>query len=166
MVRLRKEFNDKHKSNYLKYMALNLPYHSRRDEVGGAISENDWGNFVTRLEGIIEKVKNKRARIIKRRKRKGKKKMPRKTLFKPEKQLQVGKDPLWREIFIDQKEEGSSESDSDGEEEELIRMYRDACAAKGIKVTSKKLGEGTSGAPRMGARSAKVELFKRDQGPH
>lgn len=67
--------------------------------------------------------------------------MPRKTLFKPEKQLQVAKDPLWREIFIDQKEEGSSESDSDGEEEELIRMYRDACAAKGIKVSSKKLGE-------------------------
>ena len=55
MVRLRKEFNDKHKSNYLKYMALNLPYHSRRDEVGGAISENDWSHFVTRLEGIIEK---------------------------------------------------------------------------------------------------------------
>ena len=42
MVRLRKEFNDKHKSTYLNYMALNLPYHSRRDEVGGAISDNDW----------------------------------------------------------------------------------------------------------------------------
>jgi len=42
MVRLRKEFNDKHRSNYLKYMSLNLPYHSRRDEVGGAISDNDW----------------------------------------------------------------------------------------------------------------------------
>jgi hypothetical protein len=49
-------------------------------------------------------VAKKRSRIIKRRKKKGKKKMPRKTLFKPEKQLQVGKDPLWREIFIDQKE--------------------------------------------------------------
>jgi hypothetical protein len=137
MVRLRKEFNDKHKSNYLKYMSLNLPYHSRRDEVGGAISEQDWSNFVTRLEGIIDKVKNKRARICRRRKKKGKKKMPRKTLFKPEKQLNVGKDPLWREIFIDQKEEGSSESDSDGEEEELIKLYRDACAKKGIKVTTK-----------------------------
>lgn len=82
-------------------MALNLPYHSRRDEVGGAITEADWTNFVSRLEGIIKKVANKRSRIIKRRKKKGKKKMPRKTLFKPEKQLQVGKDPLWREIFID-----------------------------------------------------------------
>lgn len=160
MVRLRKEFNDKHKSNYLKYMSLNLPYHSRRDEVGGAISENDWNNFVTRLEGIIQKVSKKRARIIKRRKKKGKKKMPRKTLFKPEKQLNVGKDPLWREIFIDQKEEGSSESDSDGEEEELIRLYREACAKKGIKVTTKKLDEGQG--QRAGARSAKVELFRRD----
>lgn len=64
-------------------MALNLPYHSRRDEVGGAITEQDWSNFVHRLESIIQKVAKKRARIIKRRKRKGKKKMPRKTLFKP-----------------------------------------------------------------------------------
>lgn len=64
-------------------MALNLPYHSRRDEVGGAISDNDWQNFVTRLEGIIQKVSKKRSRIIKRRKKKGKKKMPRKTLFTP-----------------------------------------------------------------------------------
>jgi len=86
--------------------------------------------------------------------------MPRKTLFKPVKQLEVGKDPLWREIFIEQKEEGSSESDSDGEEEELIKMYRDACAAKGLKVHSKKLDEGT-GNQRMQARSAKVELFDR-----
>ena len=38
LVRLRKEFNEKHQSNYLKYMNLQLPYHSRRDEVGGQIS--------------------------------------------------------------------------------------------------------------------------------
>jgi hypothetical protein len=161
MVRLRKEFNDKHKSNYLKYMSLNLPYHSRRDEVGGAISENDWNNFVTRLEGIITRVANKRKRIIRRRKKKGKKKMPRKTLFKPEKQVNVGKDPLWREIFIDRQEEGSSESDSDGEEEELMRLYREACAKKGIKVTAKNLDSGNQRAG--GARSAKVELWRRDQ---
>ena len=160
MVRLRKEFNDKHKSQYLKYMALNLPYHSRRDEVGGSISETDWNNFVTRLEGIIEKVKRKRARIVKRRKKRGKKKMPRKTLFKPEKQLQVGKDPLWREIFIDKQEEGSSESESDGEEEELMRLYREACAKKGIKVSQKTMGD--SGHDRSGARSAKVELWNRE----
>jgi hypothetical protein len=56
MVRLRKEFNEKHRSNYLRYMNLNLPYHSRRDEVGGSISDRDWTNFVLRLEGIIEKI--------------------------------------------------------------------------------------------------------------
>lgn len=61
--------------------------------------------------------------------------------------------------------EGSSESDSDGEEEELVRMYRDACAKKGIKVASKKLGESTGVQPR-GTRSAKVELFRRDEGAH
>lgn len=101
LVRLRKEFNEKHKSNYLKYMNLNLPYHSRRDEVGGAITEADWNNFVARLEGVIKRVDNRRKRIIKRRKARGKKKMPRKTLFKPQKQVNLAKDPLWKEIFID-----------------------------------------------------------------
>jgi hypothetical protein len=56
---------------------------------------------VDRLEGIINRVGKRRRRIVKRRKKKGKKKFPRKTLFKPEKKLNVGKDPLWREIFID-----------------------------------------------------------------
>ena len=101
MVRLRKEFNEKHKSGYLRYMSLNLPYHSRRDEVGGAITDGDWHNFTMRLENIINRVEKRRKRIIKRRKKRGKKKMPRKTLFKPEKRIDVGKDPLWREIFID-----------------------------------------------------------------
>ena len=45
IVRLKKEFNEKHRSDYLKYMHLDLPYHSRRDEIGGVISEEDWSNF-------------------------------------------------------------------------------------------------------------------------
>jgi len=118
LVRLRKEFNEKHKSNYLKYMNLQLPYHSRRDEVGGTITEDDWENFVTRLEGLITKVKKKRARVVKRRKKRGKKKFPRKTLFKPEKRINVAKDPLWREIFIDKQSDGSS--DSEDAEEDMI----------------------------------------------
>lgn len=77
----------------------------------------------------------KRARIIRRRKKKGKKKFPRKTLFKPEKQLQVGKDPLWREIFIDQKED-QSDSESDDNEDEIFKMYREALAQKGVKISS------------------------------
>lgn len=123
MVRLRKEFNEKHKSNYLRYMNLNLPYHSRRDEVGGAITDQDWSNFVLRLEGIIEKIAKKRKRIIRRRKRKGKKKMPRKTLFTPQQAVDVAKDPLWREIFIEKTEE-NDESDSSDDGAELFKMYR------------------------------------------
>ena len=103
-------------------MNLQLPYHSRRDEVGGTITEDDWQNFVDRLEGIIKKVDKKRKRIIKRRKKRGKKKFPRKTLFKPEKRINVGKDPLWREIFIDNDRESSDESLD--EQEEMIKLYK------------------------------------------
>ena len=39
IVRLKKEFNEKHRSDYLRYMHLDLPYHSRRDELGGVISD-------------------------------------------------------------------------------------------------------------------------------
>ena len=38
IVRLKKDFNDKNRSEYIKYMNLQLPYHSRRDEVGGVIT--------------------------------------------------------------------------------------------------------------------------------
>jgi hypothetical protein len=95
IVRLKKEFNEKHRSDYLRYMHLDLPYHSRRDELGGVISEEDWGNFQRRLEGVIDRIKTKRKKIIKRRKRKGKKLMPRSTLFKPKKKEDLLKNPLW-----------------------------------------------------------------------
>jgi len=118
LVRLKKDFNEKNKSEYIKYMNLQLPYHSRRDELGGVITPHDWSNFVDRLENIIEKVKRKRRRIIKRRKKKGIKKMPRKTLFRPVPKPNVASDPLWREVFIDSS--SSDESDhgdlSSGEE--------------------------------------------------
>lgn len=98
-------------------MNLQLPYHSRRDEVGGAITETDWLNFVQRLEGVIKRVDNRRKRIIKRRKARGKKKMPRKTLFKPKKQINLNNDPLWKEIFIDSHNVEESESESEDEDD-------------------------------------------------
>jgi len=156
LVRLRKEFNEKHKSNYLKYMNLNLPYHSRRDEVGGAITDKDWSSFVNRLDGIINKVKKKRRIIIKRRKKRGKKVFPRKTLFKPEKKVNVTKDPLWNEIFIDSNKPGESDSDSD--EEEMLEMYKEVCRQKGIKLNLENL----MGGKRQTA-SAKVELANREK---
>jgi hypothetical protein len=116
IVRLKKEFNEKHRSEYLKYMHLDLPYHSRRDELGGVISDQDWNDFTRRLDGIIEKVKKKRNRIIKRRKKKGKKLMPRATLFKPKKKEDLKKNPLWQEVFM---HEDSDDDGSDSDAEEL-----------------------------------------------
>ena len=100
IVRLKKEFNEKHRSEYLRYMHLELPYHSRRDELGGVINDDDWTDFTKRLEGIIDKVKRKRARIIRRRKKRGKRLMPRATLFKPVKKEKLDKNPLWKEVFM------------------------------------------------------------------
>ena len=89
------------------------------------------------MEGIINRVGKRRRRIVKRRKKKGKKKFPRKTLFKPEKKLNVGKDPLWREIFIDNQD--SDESSEDSTEEDMIQLFKEACAKKGIPFNKDKL---------------------------
>lgn len=161
LVRLRKEFNEKHKSNYLKYMNLQLPYHSRRDEVGGAITEKDWQNFITRLEGIIARVERKRKRIIRRRKARGKKKMPRKTLFKPKKQPNLMKDPLWKEIFIDSQNVEESESDS-GDDDNFVEIYKQFCLDKGLKVDTSILKE-TKG--KQDVNENEIELINRDQNP-
>jgi hypothetical protein len=115
LVRLKKDFNDKTRSEFLKYMNLSLPYHSRRDEVGGRINKEEWEGFVDRLEGIIEKVKKKRRRIIRRRKKKGIKKLPRKTLFKPTQRPNLANDPLWREVFLDESSEESEDDDAYGQ---------------------------------------------------
>ena len=90
-----------------------------------------------RLEGIIKKVDKKRKRIIRRRKKRGKKKFPRKTLFKPDKRINVAKDPLWREIFIDNDSDSSDESGDD--EEELMKLYKQACEKHGVPVNKEKL---------------------------
>jgi hypothetical protein len=144
-------------------MALNLPYHSRRDEVGGSITEKDWETFTMRLESVIDRVARKRARIIKRRKKKGKKKMPRKTLFKPEKKIDTAKDPLWREIFID-KNQPQEDSDSGSEGEDLFKMFREACNAKGIKINKESLNGGASKKPPGAA--TKTEIINRSVQPH
>lgn len=135
-----------------------MPYHSRRDEVGGTITEEDWENFVSRLEGLITKVKKKRARIVKRRKKRGKKKFPRKTLFKPEKRINVGKDPLWREIFIDKNEDSESDSD-DNAEADMIELYKQVCKKRGIPFSKDKLAQ----SPQRELKSAKVELANREK---
>ena len=137
IVRLKKEFNEKHRSDYLRYMHLDLPYHSRRDELGGVISDQDWTAFVRRLEGVIDKVKRKRRRIIKRRKKRGKKLMPRATLFKPPKRAKLDKNPLWREVFMQSSSDEDDSDGSDANENEVYNMYKDTLLAKGIQGAPK-----------------------------
>ena len=132
IVRLKKEFNEKHRSDYLRYMHLDLPYHSRRDELGGVIDENEWNAFTRRLEDVIDRIKKKRKRIIKRRKKRGKKLMPRATLFKPVKKENLEKNPLWKEVFM---HEDSDQDESSSGEDEAANMYNQTLAMKGIKST-------------------------------
>ncbi len=139
-------------------MNLQLSYHSRRDEAGGTITEEDWENFVTRLEGLITRVKKKRTRIVKRRKKRGKKKFPRKTLFKPEKRINVGKDPLWREIFIDKQEESDSDSEDAEADMDMIEMYKMVCKKRGVPFN-----KGVAASPTREAKSAKIELANREK---
>ena len=47
--------------------------------------------------------------MIRRRKKKGIKKLPRKTLFKPTQRPNLSKDPLWREVFLDSSEDEEEE---------------------------------------------------------
>ena len=114
-------------------MHLELPYHSRRDELGGVINDEDWADFTKRLEGIINKVRRKRARIIKRRKRRGKKLMPRSTIFKPVKKEKLDKNPLWKEVFMQESSDDDG-SDSEGEEHELFKEF---LKKKGMKTEVK-----------------------------
>ena len=126
IVRLKKEFNDKHRSEYLRYMHLELPYHSRRDDLGGVITDADWHEFTRRIDGVIYCVKKKRKRIIKRRKRRGKKLMPRATLFKPAKRERLDKDPTWREVYLQE----SSDDDASGSEGQDDEVFQKMIAAK------------------------------------
>lgn len=118
-------------------MHLDLPYHSRRDELGGVIDDNEWNAFTKRLEDVIDKIKRKRKRIIKRRKKRGKKLMPRATLFKPKKRENLDKNPLWKEVFMHQDSDDDGSSDS-GAEEEMLNMYQDTLAKRGIKTAGPK----------------------------
>lgn len=112
---------------------------------------------MTRLEGLITRVKKKRARIVKRRKKRGKKKFPRRTLFKPQKRINVAKDPLWREIFIDK--QSDDDSDSDDAEADMIELYKQVCQQRGIPFSKEKVTQ----SPQRELKSAKVELANREK---
>ena len=59
--------------------------------------------------------------------------MPRATLFKPPKKVDLEKNPLWCEVFMHESSEDSGGSDSEADEKEIMQMYKEAMMAKGIK---------------------------------
>lgn len=91
-------------------MNLELPYVSKRDECGGVITSEDWNDFIIRLTKMWNRVWWKRALKIKAWRRKGKQLLPWKTLFKPPKWINLAKNPLWREVFLDNKSEATTEA--------------------------------------------------------
>jgi len=97
---LKKEFNDNTHSEFLNCTRLKLPYQSRRDEVGGNINQPQWETFMDRLRGLIDKIRRKRRNIIKKRKKKGNKKLPRKTNMKPIVRPNMENNSLWKEVFL------------------------------------------------------------------
>jgi hypothetical protein len=78
------------------------------------------------------RVKRKRRRICKKRKKNGKKLMPRATLFKPPKKVNLSKNPLWMEVFANESDEDEDESGSEREDLETFKMYKQTMGQKGI----------------------------------
>lgn len=68
----------------------------------------------------------------------------------------MGKDPLWREIFIDK--HSDSESDSEDAEADMIELYKQVCKKKGIPFN-----KGLSASPARDSKSAKIELANREK---
>ena len=86
--------------------------------------------------------------------------MPRKTLFKPDKAINLKKDPLWCEIFIDNKDE-EQDSDSDEEHQLMMNMYKAAAKEHGVKLNVRNI----QSQKKRNVESAKIELFNRVENP-
>jgi hypothetical protein len=53
MQLLKLKFNQDHKSEYVKLLKIDLTYASRRDEIGGVITEMDKERFHQRIEMLL-----------------------------------------------------------------------------------------------------------------
>jgi hypothetical protein len=91
LARLKNNFNNKNKSEFLSSLGVELPYTSKRYEMGGAIQENQWELFYSKLKKIENRVKRKRRNIIHRRKKKGVDLFPRKYIYKPKRRLNLSR---------------------------------------------------------------------------
>lgn len=59
---LKKKFNFEHKSEYLKQFKLKLDYVSKRDEMGGILTNEDRKRFHERIAMILEREKKRKKR--------------------------------------------------------------------------------------------------------
>ena len=82
-AKLKNTFNDKYKSSFIFSLGFELPYVSRRHEMGGTIGIEDTHLFYKKLLKLSARVRRKRRNIIKRRKKKGVDLIPRKYIYKP-----------------------------------------------------------------------------------
>jgi len=66
---------------------------------------------------------------------------------------------LWREIFIDSTNP-NGDSDTDSAEEDMLELYKKACAERGVKVNKEALRKADKS---RAVNSAKVELANREK---
>lgn len=91
LTRLKYKYNKYHQSAFLKnYLTQTDHYTSRRDEIGGTITQHDWNAFAKRVNRLVRIHKRRRRRRLRRRKKRGKTKT-------------LAKKLLWRQVFINQK---------------------------------------------------------------
>ena len=88
LTRLKYKYNKYHQSAFLKnYLTQTDHYTSRRDEIGGTITDKDWDAFAKRLNRLVRIHKRRKRRRMRRRKRRGKTKS-------------LAQKRLWRQVFI------------------------------------------------------------------
>ncbi|CAG9323982.1 unnamed protein product [Blepharisma stoltei] len=94
------EFNKTYQSEFIRnYKMKNDDYRSRRDELEGVITDQDWREFIQRLENLLNLTKKRRRMRRARRKRRGM------NLILPKfingtKQPNLQKNRLWKSVFI------------------------------------------------------------------
>ena len=80
----KRNFNQEHKSAFLEYKQPKRTYISSRDEMGGAITADNWNNFMEKLRTKTQK---------------GSKRLKRKRKSVPERS-NLKKNDLWKRVFI------------------------------------------------------------------
>lgn len=73
----------------------------------------------------------------------------------------MSKDPLWKEVFIDNAAKDDEDSGSDSDDELMLKMYKLAATEHGVKLNVRNI----MNQNKRNVESAKVELFNRVDNP-